>query len=103
MKSMQIQIQEEVLQGELQTVFDALYDLGVIEPVLRMDWQKHLVEIEGGSVRHNLAVRTANLWMRDPKRLRAELGRLEPRALEYLAITVAREFADFHSRQTVVH
>ncbi len=30
------------LQGNLQAVFDALYHLGVIDPVLKMDWNKEL-------------------------------------------------------------
>ena len=28
------------LQGNLQIVFDALYHLGVIDPVLKLDWKK---------------------------------------------------------------
>lgn len=30
------------LQGNLQAVFDALYHMGVIDPVLEMDWNKAL-------------------------------------------------------------
>ncbi len=30
------------LQGNLQVVFDALYEVGAIDPVLKMDWEKIL-------------------------------------------------------------
>lgn len=87
------------LQGDLQAVFDALYELGVIEPVLKMDWNPKLVEIEEGSPRLAHAVRVANKCGQDRGTLKNELGKLDRNALEVLAMEVAREYAGFHTRQ----
>ncbi|MEZ4872156.1 MAG: hypothetical protein R2827_07905 [Bdellovibrionales bacterium] len=34
------------IQGDLQTVFDALFNLGVIDPVLEEDWTEAIDEIQ---------------------------------------------------------
>jgi hypothetical protein len=86
------------LQGSLQTVFDALYELGVIEPILKMDWAAHIKEVLDGSVELDHAVRVANRCCGNRKTLVAELGRLEKKTLEILAMEVAREYAGFHAR-----
>jgi hypothetical protein len=89
------------LQGSLQTVFDALYDLGVIEPVLKMDWNKHLKEMQGGSPELDRAVRIANRCAGDRSRLVTELKSLSSKTLEILAMEVAREYAGYHARQSL--
>ena len=33
------------LQGDLQTVFDALFHMGIIDPVLELDWTEALEEL----------------------------------------------------------
>lgn len=92
------------LQGDLQAVFDALYELGVIEPVLKMDWNSRLKEIETGSPRLARAVRIANECARDRKVLTARLKELDHGSLEILAMEVAREYAGFHTNdQTDLH
>jgi hypothetical protein len=87
------------LQGDLQAVFDALYDLGVIEPVLAMDWRTRLLEIEQGSPMLESAILAVNECGRDRARLTKKLNTLDQNALEMLAMEVAREFADYHTRQ----
>ena len=87
------------LQGDLQAVFDALYDLGVIEPVLAMDWRSRLVEMEEGSPHLAVAIDAANQCGRDRTQLTKRLNTLGKDALEMLAMEVAREFADYHTRQ----
>ena len=89
------------IQGNLQTVFDALYELGVIDPVLKMDWGRRLAEIEDGSPELNHAVTIVNHCGSDRNRLKVELGRLDRSALEVLAMEVAREYAEFHARQAL--
>ncbi len=86
------------IQGNLQAVFDALYDMGVIEPVLKMDWQEHLHEMLEGSRDLERAVRSINASGNDRQALKNELQKLDTKALEILAMEVAREFAEFHSR-----
>ncbi len=87
------------LQGNLQTVFDALYTMGVIDPVLRMDWQAALKEREPFVRDVQRAVKTANRYCHDMDRLMAELGKFDDKTLHYLAMEVAREYADFHARK----
>ena len=87
------------LQGDLQAVFDALYDLGVIEPVLAMDWRSRLVEMENGSPQLESAIDAANQCGHDRSQLTQKLNTLDKNALEMLAMEVAREFADYHTRE----
>lgn len=87
------------LQGNLQNVFDALFELGVIEPVLEMDWKPSLQEIEQGSFELSNAITIVNKCMNDRSMLKAELEKLDRHSLEVLAMEVAREFAGFHQRE----
>lgn len=91
------------LQGNLQVVFDALYDLGIIEPVLEKEWREDLMEIEKGSPQLAHAVNIVNMFGHDSSLLATELGKLDRKSLEILAMEVAREYADFHSRQKELH
>jgi hypothetical protein len=87
------------LQGDLQIVFDALYDLGIIEPVLKQDWRQRLVEIESGSEQLKRAISVANECGHNREALAVKLAQLDQSALEILAMEVAREYAGFHTRQ----
>ncbi len=89
------------LQGDLQAVFDTLYDMGVIEPILNKDWRPVLEEISQGSPRLMHAIRIVNSCQNDRTLLRAELSKMDWKSLECLAMEVAREYADYHMRQTV--
>jgi hypothetical protein len=87
------------LQGNLQSVFDALFEIGVIDPVLRMDWkvarkEAHLYEGEIAQ-----AVHVANVCGHDVELLVEELVKFDEKTLTYLAMEVAREFADYHARK----
>ena len=86
------------LQGDLQAVFDALYDLGVIEPVLAMDWRSRLLEMENGSPQLQTAILAVNECGQDKTRLTKKLNGMDRDALEMLAMEVAREYADYHTR-----
>ena len=48
------------LQGNLQTVFDALYEMGVIEPILQVDWQDALKEMNQDPAPLFAVVKVAN-------------------------------------------
>jgi len=90
-----------MLQGNLQNVFDALYTLGVIEPVLKMDWAKEFDRFQAEHVDVNKAIDIANFCNRDVKKMVVKLQELEPKTLNFLAMEVAREYANFYSRETV--
>lgn len=89
------------LQGNLQLVFDALYEMGVIEPVLSMDWQDAMKEMEQDPYALVEVVRVANSHQDDSKRLAERLEKFSEKTLSYLAMEVAREYADFHSREEI--
>lgn len=89
------------LQGNLQAVFDALYGLGIIDPVLEMDWQDEMKDIGSHYGDLEKAVEVANRFQGDPDDLINHLGQFQEKTLNFLAMEVAREFADFHSREEV--
>ncbi len=87
------------LQGNLQIVFDALYHLGVIDPVLKLDWKKEL-EARGPHERKiQMAIKVANKYNTDLTALREQLGQFDKKTLSFLAMEVAKEYADYHWRE----
>jgi hypothetical protein len=86
------------LQGQLQTVFDALYHLGVIDPVLQMDWSQAMHDREVQTDLFTQVIVVANRYQTDVDELMAQLERFDQKALGFLAMEVAKEYADFHSR-----
>lgn len=86
------------LQGNLQNVFDALYHLGVIDPVLEMDWTEAMQELHKNWDKFATVVQVANSFQHSSEALMGELQKFDPDTLGFLAMEVAREFADFHSR-----
>jgi hypothetical protein len=89
------------LQGNLQAVFDALYEMGVIEPVLKMDWQKALGEVNHDPKPLFEVVQIANTFQNDVGVLITKLENFDDKSLGYLAMEVAREYADFHLRNQI--
>lgn len=89
------------LQGNLQLMFDALYEMGVIEPVLKMDWQEALKEMNKNPHPLFEIMKVANLHQGNHEELVSRLESFEENTLSFLAMEVAREFADFHSRNEV--
>lgn len=89
------------LQGQLQTVFDALYHLGVIDPVLEMDWKSAIEEMHHSSVLIDEVMSIANKYQDDMEALISELTQFDDQALGFLAMEVAREFADYHEREVL--
>ena len=89
------------LQGNLQAVFDALYHMGVIDPVLNMDWSKALDEMPAHEDLFYQVLDVVNAHQDDVQELVASLKSFDQQALSYLAMEVAREYADYHSRETL--
>lgn len=89
-----------LLQGDLQAVFDALYTMGVIDPILQKDWKK-FDELEPDSGRIHKVVETVNACSGDIQKIIGTLKKYDTETLEYLAMEVAREFADFYARKDI--
>jgi hypothetical protein len=90
-----------MLQGDLQTVFDALYQMGVIEPLLKKDWQNSFNNIPKENLHYQEAIKTVNEAAGNLGDLINKLSDFDQQTLEYLAMEVAREFADYSTRQLV--
>lgn len=89
------------LQGNLQAIFDALYHMGVIDPVLEMDWNKALDEMPSFADDFHKVLSIANSLQDDMQELMVNLKKFDQQTLSYLAMEVAREYADYHSRETL--
>jgi hypothetical protein len=87
------------IQGDLQDVFDALYSLGAIDPVLGMDWEK--INAEMNKQPHVISKLCAriNACGGDKELLVETLKNLEPKYLNYVALEVAREFCEYQDRK----
>lgn len=88
----------QFLQGNLQELFDALYSIGAIEPVLKMDWQQIQKEAHRDYRKIEAVMKHVNATNRE-QNLVAALGGLDSVSLNFLAMEVAREFAEFQDRK----
>ena len=89
------------LQGNLQAIFDALYHMGVIDPVLEMDWAEELDRMDDYASEFFHVVEVVNEHQDDMPELIASLKAFDTQTLSYLAMEVAREYADYHARETL--
>lgn len=90
------------LQGDLQRVFDALYHMGVIDPVLKMDWSQEFEKLETQPWMLEPVITAVNKCKGDYGSLISELEDFDNGILNYLAMLVAKELMHFHSN-TVIH
>lgn len=88
------------LQGNLQLVFDALFTIGAIDPVLKMDWQKVSAEIDREPQRLHSICQMVNSCT-DLNRMVEILKTTDSKSLNFLALEVAREFCEFQDRETL--
>lgn len=89
------------LQGNLQNVFDALYTLGAIDPVLKMDWQKMNRELEDHMDEVYDGFRKINSCSDNFGTLLQEMEKMNAKTLQYLAMEVAREFCEYQDRSAL--
>jgi len=86
------------LQGDLQAVFDALYSIGAIDPVLKLDWEQVTNEMAQNPQIVMQAMETINSCAGDKTLLVQSLHMMDTRAVNYIAMEVAREFVEFQDR-----
>lgn len=89
------------IQGNLQALFDALYEIGAIDPVLKMDWSQMTEEMSHNTNRKvvNNAFRVINACAGDRELMIQKLKFMDEKSLSFLAMEVAREFAEFQDRK----
>lgn len=90
-----------LLQGDLQKVFDALYHLGVIDPVLEMDWSKEFQQIEEEPQHLVKIVGVVNSNVGNYQDLMGQLQTFNQKDLGHLAMVVAKELVGFHTNKVV--
>ena len=87
------------IQGDLQALFDALYEIGAIDPVLKMDWSRTMDEMGQHPNRLQDVLRLVNACAGDRELLIQKLKFMDEKSVTYLAMEVAREFAEFQDRK----
>ena len=87
------------IQGNLQVVFDALYSVGAINPVLAMDWEKINSEMHASPHLVSNVCSKINACGGNPILLVETLQKLEPKLLNFVALEVAREFCEYQDRK----
>lgn len=90
-----------LLQGDLQKVFDALYHLGVIDPVLQMDWTQEFKEIENNPYQLASILGVVNSNIGNYQDLMGQLKEFDQKSLGHLAIVVAKELVSFHTNKVI--
>jgi hypothetical protein len=86
------------LQGDLQALFDALYTVGAIDPVLKMDWEKVTQEMVQNPHIVRQALQAINACEGNKTLLVQQLHMMDQRSVNYIAMEVAREFVEFQDR-----
>jgi len=86
------------LQGDLQAVFDALFSVGAIDPVLKMDWSVIAAEAASDPSTMDKAVLALNACSGNRQAMVAKLNGFAPKVVQFIAVEVAREFAEYSSR-----
>ena len=89
------------LQGDLQVMFDALYNMGIIDPVLELDWTKELEDIHDYMEEFMTVIHVVNSKQDNLEEMIRALESFDKKTLSFLAMEVAKEFADFHSREHI--
>lgn len=90
-----------LLQGDLQKVFDALYHLGVIDPVLEMDWSVEFEHMESNPMPLAEIVGVVNSSLGNYEDLMGHLKQFGEKDLSHLAIVVAKELVGFHTNKVI--
>lgn len=87
------------IQGDLQAVFDALYTIGAIDPVLQMDWEAINEEMSNNPKHVDSVCQSVNACRGDKSLLIHTLKNLDEKSLHFVALEVAREFSEFQDRK----
>jgi len=89
------------IQGNLQAVFDALYQMGAIDPVLKMDWKLIHAQMNLEPQKLKLALKNINQCRGDKQELLKVLQGLESSTVNYVALEVARELAEANDKKVL--
>ncbi|MBX2996616.1 MAG: cytochrome [Bdellovibrionaceae bacterium] len=89
------------IQGDLQAVFDALYAMGIIDPVLKMDWQTIHDDMNREPQKLKQALKAINLCGGNRDALIKTIQGFEAATVNFVALEVARELAESNNIQVL--
>ncbi len=89
------------LQGDLQSLFDALYHIGAIDPVLKLDWEIITADMSKNPFVCEQIFSEINNCVGNKDLLMQKLSRLDEKYLHFVAIEVAREYCEFQERKVL--
>ncbi len=87
------------IQGNLQAVFDALYTIGAIDPVLSMDWELINDEMAKDPNHVYQVCQSVNACQGNQEKLIKTFNTMDEKSLNFVALEVAREFSEFQDRK----
>lgn len=87
------------IQGDLQAVFDALYTMGAIDPLLKADWKAIHSEMALSPVAFQRALKQINGCKGNRQEIIKAIAGLDRKVMQYIAVEVARELAEFTDRK----
>lgn len=107
------------IQGNLQDLFDALFNMGMIDPALKADWSAmekekpkkssqlmQIIQVVNNAEKKQLLASNplSSLFKNENKRVQTlieDLKSFDKETLLYLAMEVAREFVEYEDRQSI--
>jgi hypothetical protein len=89
------------LQGNLQNVFDALFAVGAIDPVLKMDWNEIVKDMARKPNHLKLAFEKVNACSENYQDLVLALNQMDQESVSFVAMEVAREYCEFQDRSNL--
>lgn len=89
------------IQGHLQIVFDALYAVGAIDPVLKMDWSPLHKKMQADPEPLKRALKEINGCGGDLNSMMFVMKTWDQDVVNFVALEVARELAEFTDRKTL--
>lgn len=92
----------DLLSGDLDRVFTVLYEMGRVEPLLSKDWQDLYRRTQSRWPEVSRAIQKLNSMGNLPE-MRKFISKLPTEIVDALVIEVARELAQFHQRDEVLH
>ncbi|MCB0357728.1 MAG: hypothetical protein KDD40_12000, partial [Bdellovibrionales bacterium] len=75
--------------------------MGIIDPVLELDWTKELEDINNHMEDFIQIIGVVNSKQHNLDEMILALENFDKKTLNFLAMEVAKEFADFHSRESL--
>lgn len=92
----------DFISGDLDRIFTVLYELGRVEPLLDKDWKTLYRDSQDRWPEVSKAIGRLNV-LNNLRDIRDYITALPNEIIDALVIEVAREMAQFHERDEILH